>query len=190
MLSAVDRSPTIRSLPGKPASRPFVLVPGTILPPEYFVLQTRSIFCPSSVSVASPVGPDAGFVFKGAIQVGQGFTAFVEDLVGNRVIELAAGDTISRGRIKSIDIDSIEYVVAANTRRVTVGQTLEAVDFQVKPTSQPAAAGAPSPGAVGDGKGGAPAAHISAHKKKPGHGGDAATDGPPPKNGPDGSDPS
>jgi hypothetical protein len=129
---------TLRSAPPARASQPSTRAGKGRLPPEFSILETRSIFFPRRAAVALPAGSDTGFVFKGVIQVGQGFTAFVEDVPHKRVIQVATGDPLANGRVKSIDIDTIEYSGAVDTRRITVGQNLEAVDVPVMPASRPA----------------------------------------------------
>jgi hypothetical protein len=134
-----------------PATQPAVAGaagPGGLLPPEYAILQTQNAFGRGHASKAQHGmgGPEATFVFKGAVQAGEMFTAFVEDVSANRVMQLAIGDSVARGKIKSIDLDTIEYDVSGKSRQIALGQNLNGE--AVAPTSQPSApapAAAPGP---------------------------------------------
>ncbi len=107
-----------------------------LLPPQYAILQSRNAFGRERGGKAHGLGgPEATFVFKGAVQAGELFTAFVEDLSSRQVKQLTIGDSLARGRIKSIDLDSIEYEVSGNSRQIALGQNFNGE--VVPPTSQP-----------------------------------------------------
>jgi hypothetical protein len=118
---------------------------GTLLPKEFAFLQTRSPFGAGKARPGAKGhgGPEAAFVFKGTVQAGIVFTAFIEDQSDKNVVQAAVGDPVARGRIKSIDLDAIEYEAAGNSRRIEVGQNLNGEVVQPVPTSQPS----PPPGA-------------------------------------------
>ena len=92
-------------------------------------------------------GVEESFVFKGVMQNGDRFTAFLEDVSSKKVIEAAAGDAIAHGRIKNVDLDSIEYEATGKSLRVQVGQNLMG---QVVAVAPPTSAPAP-PNPSGDG---------------------------------------
>jgi hypothetical protein len=109
-----------------------------LLPKEYAFLQTRSPFGSArGPGGKAHGGPEAVFVFKGTVQAGMIFTAFLEDQSDKNVVQAAVGDPVARGRIKSIDLDAIEYETAGNSRRIEVGQNLNGEIVQPTPTSQP-----------------------------------------------------
>jgi hypothetical protein len=124
-----------------------------LLPKEYAFLQTRSPFGSArSAGGKAHGGPEAVFVFKGTVQAGMIFTAFLEDQSDKNVVQAAVGDPVARGRIKSIDLDAIEYETAGNSRRIEVGQNLNGEIIQPAPTSQPSnqpAANSAPPGMPG-----------------------------------------
>jgi hypothetical protein len=117
------------------------------LPPEYGVLQTRNPFAHGKPSPGGPKaeggpgapgGPETLFVLKGVIGAEGDFTAFVEDTTAKRVVELGPGAPLGPGRIKSIDVDAIEYESAGTSRRIEVGQDLAGHVAPPTPTSKPA----------------------------------------------------
>jgi hypothetical protein len=123
-----------------------------VLPPEFAIFQTRSPFAkgPKKPPASAPGGPEASFVLKGAVDVGGRLTAFVEDLSAKRVVQLAAGEPIARGRIKGITLDAIEYEAAGTpAKRIEVGQNLMGQVVPPTPTSKPAAGPPGQPGAPG-----------------------------------------
>jgi hypothetical protein len=119
-----------------------------LLPGDYAVLESRNPFGRGHGHGARAGGPDATFVFEGTIQSGNGFTAFVENMAAKSVIQVAVGDAVARGRVKSIDLDALEYEVAGNNRRIEVGQNLngETPPPPPPPASKPTAPPMPGPG--------------------------------------------
>jgi hypothetical protein len=69
--------------------------------------------------------PESYFVLKGIAKVNESFVAFFEDSRGGEVIRVRAQDTIARGSIVKLTLDSAAYQNDANTVDVKVGQTLE-----------------------------------------------------------------
>ena len=155
----------------QPAENADAPVPMAALPEEFAILQTRNVFGTLKNHSGSQAagGPDAGFVLKGVVLAGAGYTAFVEELASKQVRPLVVGDTVSRGKIKSIDIDTIEYEVSGSAHRIEVGQDLNG---RTPPPSPPPPPTAPQ----GGGKGNAPPGQPSA----PAEGG-PGQQGPPPQ---------
>ncbi|MGD0770269.1 MAG: hypothetical protein ABSB42_18960 [Tepidisphaeraceae bacterium] len=129
----------------------------SLLPREYAFLQTRTPFGHARGRGGKGLGgPEASFVFKGVVQAGTGFTAFIEDLSAKNVVQAAVGDQVARGTIKSIDLDAIEYELAGDSRRIEVGQNLNGEAVQPAPATQPSnppaanTATSPSPGQDGN----------------------------------------
>ena len=96
-----------------------------LLPSEFAILQTRNAFRHGPGGASG--GPESTLVFKGAVLAGATYTAFIEDLAAKKVVQAAVGDPVGRGRIKSIDLDTIEYASAGNSRKIEVGQNLDGV---------------------------------------------------------------
>lgn len=172
---ASQRSSTTRTT--RPASGP-----ASALPPEFAVLQTLNGFARGRAKSAatSPAGPEANFALKGIADVGSRLTAFVEDIKSKNVVQAATGDSIARGRIKRLDLDSIEYEVAGETRRIEVGQNLNGEVVPPTPTSKPAGGdkgdkgdkgeknpAGPAPGAAPEGAGPPPGAPGEAPARRP-----------------------
>jgi hypothetical protein len=157
----------------QPTSRPS-------LPPEYAVLQTRNVFKhgPSKPGgPGAPGGPEASFVLKGIVEAEAKYTAFIEDKNAKSVTSVGIGGAIALGKIKSINLDAIEYEAAAGgTRRIEVGRNLMGeVVPPTPPTSKPSAA----PGPGGPGQPGQPGGPPQ--PGQPGRGGKGG--GPPPPEG-------
>jgi hypothetical protein len=121
-------------------------IPTPKLPVEFSILQSRNVFgSPKSHGAAqAPGGPEAGYVLKGVVQAPGGFVAFVEEVAAKQVRQLAAGDVLARGKIKSINIETIEYETDGVAHRIEVGQDLNG---QTPPPPPTAPAAAPQPGA-------------------------------------------
>ena len=128
-------------------SSPNVQASGSVLPAEYALLQTRSPFGRGSAQGpgAGHGGPEATFIFRGAVQTGSSIIAFIEDSNAKNVVQMAAGQSLARGRIKSIDLDAIEYESAGNTRRIEAGQNLNGEAVQPPPTTAPSPSPAGNP---------------------------------------------
>jgi hypothetical protein len=158
--------------PPPPASQP---TSRPSLPAEFAVLQTRNIFKhgPSKPGgPGAPGGPEASFVLKGIVEAEAKFTAFIEDKNAKHVTPVGIGGAIALGKIKSINLDAIEYEAAAGgTRRIEVGRNLMGeVVPPTPPTSKPSAA--PGPGGPGQPPGGPPQPGQPGRNGRPG--------GPPP----------
>jgi hypothetical protein len=112
-----------------------------LLPAEFAVLQQRNVFGTSQDAhgPGASGGPEGTLVFRGAVSAGGVFTAFIEDLGAKNWIQATVGTALARGKIKSIDIDGIEYEAAGQSRRIEVGQDLNGQAAPVIATTQPAA---------------------------------------------------
>ncbi len=112
------------------------------LPEEFTVLQTHSPF--GHGRHAAP-GDEDSIVFKGVMQTDDHFVAFLEDAATKQVIQANTGDAISHGKIKSVDLDSMEYESTGKSLRVQVGQNL--MGQVPAPPPAPKPAGPPGDGA-------------------------------------------
>jgi hypothetical protein len=158
------RSAPTTTQPAGPATQA-VAAARPALPGEFAILQTRNVFAHGAPKAVGPGagGPGANFVLKGVVEADGQFTAFIEDKSGKRVTSVASGGAIAVGRIKSINLDAIEYESAGNARRIEVGQNLNGEVVPPTPTTKPAAGPPPgTPGAPGQpggpppGRGGKP----------------------------------
>jgi hypothetical protein len=136
--------------PAAPATQP---VARPALPVEFAILQTRNVFghgAPKAGGPGAAGGVGANFVLKGVVEGDGRYTAFIEDKSAKRVASVATGEAIAVGRIKSINLDAIEYEAAGNSRRIEVGQNLNGEIVPPTPTTKPAAGPPPgTPGAPG-----------------------------------------
>jgi hypothetical protein len=126
------------------------------LPAEFELFNTRNPFAHGKGGPGgpnAPGGPEAMFVLRGVAQTGTQYTAFIEDTAAKRVMELAAGSPVATGRIKSVDIDTIEFEMSGHSRRIAVGQNLAGQVVPPTPAPKPAGPPAPPGGAPGQGPG-------------------------------------
>jgi hypothetical protein len=136
----------------KPASRESDMSQSArpILPEEFAVITKRSAFGRAAMAGARATGgPEAGFVFKGVVQADDAFTAFIEDVTAKQILQLGIGQAVARGRIKSIDLDSLEYEIPGDVRQIQVGQNLDGLTPPppaTAPSAPPPRKGAPRGG--------------------------------------------
>lgn len=78
------------------------------------------------VPVAPPApDPESYVVLKGIVQEDGAFIAFLEDTQSGQIRRVRQGDSVVRGRIKSLTLDSIEYEFGDRTVTVTMGLNLQ-----------------------------------------------------------------
>ncbi|UCF17121.1 MAG: hypothetical protein JSW59_06600 [Phycisphaerales bacterium] len=78
------------------------------------------------VPVAPPAPePESYVVLKGIVQQGDTFIAFLEDTQSGQILRVREGDSVVRGRIKTLTLDSIEYEFEDRTTVVTMGLNLQ-----------------------------------------------------------------
>ncbi len=69
--------------------------------------------------------PESYLLLKGIAQENNQFVAFVEDKRTGSVLRLREGDPVARGRVKSLNLDSLEYEFQGKTTPVRMGSDLE-----------------------------------------------------------------
>jgi hypothetical protein len=69
--------------------------------------------------------PESYLLLKGIVQEDQQFIAFVEDKRTGSVLRLHEGDSVARGTVKSLTLDSLEYEFQDQTTLVHLGLDLE-----------------------------------------------------------------
>jgi hypothetical protein len=74
--------------------------------------------------VVTVADPESYYRLRGIAQENGTFIAFVEDTQRNETLKLRQGDTVARGSIESLDLDSIVYRLEDRTIPVAIGQDL------------------------------------------------------------------
>lgn len=90
--------------------------------------RTRQVFRPRQFREERRVvvpNPESYFRLRGITQEDGAFVAFLEDTRTGGVLRLRAGDSVARGAIKSLSLDSLEYQLDERTFTVFMGQDLE-----------------------------------------------------------------
>ncbi|UCD50675.1 MAG: hypothetical protein JSW27_24520 [Phycisphaerales bacterium] len=74
--------------------------------------------------VAMP-NPESYFRLRGIVQEDGRFIAFVEDTRSNSVLKLRQGDSVARGTVKALTLDTVEYQLGDQVTTVRLGYDLE-----------------------------------------------------------------
>lgn len=74
--------------------------------------------------VAMP-NPESYFRLRGIVQEDGRFIAFVEDTRAGNVLKLRQGDSVARGTIKALTLDTVEYQLGDQVTTVRLGYDLE-----------------------------------------------------------------
>jgi hypothetical protein len=146
----------------QPFVRPFAPQPTfgrmPLVPRQYMVLLTRSMFVRGHVAEAGHVGnivvqqrtppsllrAETDLVFNGVTQTSTAIDALVEDTNSGRVLTVRTGDSVARGKVGKITMDALEYIHDGRTTSIQIGQnfTGTAGDVSSSPaTSEPANSG-------------------------------------------------
>ncbi|HET6246612.1 MAG TPA: hypothetical protein VFE47_02850 [Tepidisphaeraceae bacterium] len=109
---------------------------------EYAVLLSRSIFAadgsplngkPSAgaaqSSVAAGSAAPSTFALKGISQEDASFTAFVEDTVARRIVQVHVGDTLGQGQVRDMTLQDLNYEIGGKVVHVEIGQGLDGNPF-------------------------------------------------------------
>jgi hypothetical protein len=120
--AGVDRPPSDRSAP---------------MPREYAVLLTRSIFVRGHMAEAGHAGgqhipssapviahEEANLVFNGVTRTDHSIDALIEDTTTGQVHTVHSGDSIARGSIGTITMDSLQYLGPTGGVTIQIGQNL------------------------------------------------------------------
>ncbi len=65
------------------------------------------------------------FVLKGIVRQNAEYVAFLEDTRMGETVRARVGDSIARGRLKSLTLDNIEFEMDANTIKIEIGDSLQ-----------------------------------------------------------------
>ena len=69
--------------------------------------------------------PESYVILKGIVQEDGVFIAFLEDTQSGQIIRARKGDSVARGKIKALTLDSIEYEFEDRATNVAMGCDLE-----------------------------------------------------------------
>ncbi len=146
MPPGAPQSGAVVARPQSPTTQPAKAA--SVLPKEFAIFEQQNPFAHGPAAPPAPAGPpqggpEASLVFKGVMDNSGKCIAFIEDLASKHVTQVMAGQPIGRGKIKSINLDAMEFEVMGAMRKILVGQNL---DGQVVPPTPPQPP-APPPGA-------------------------------------------
>ena len=99
---------------------------------DYKIIAQRNIFSRSRRSFVekrsdgpkriSP--PESYMVLRGIVRQGNEYIAFIENTSTGKTIKAKLGDSIAKGKLKTLTLDHIEYEADDNVTKVKVGNTL------------------------------------------------------------------
>jgi len=69
--------------------------------------------------------PESYYVLKGIVKENDAFIGFLEDTRGGQILRVRKGESVARGAIKALSLDSIEYQLEDRTITIRMGQNLE-----------------------------------------------------------------
>ena len=72
-----------------------------------------------------PPNPESYYVLKGIVQENGVFIAFLEDTQRGQILRVREGDSVARGKVKTFNLDTIEYQFEDRTVTVAMGYDLE-----------------------------------------------------------------
>jgi len=71
------------------------------------------------------LSPESYYVLKGIAQENGEFVAFLEDTQRGQILRVRKGDSVARGVVKALTLDTIEYQFEDRTTTVAMGYDLE-----------------------------------------------------------------
>jgi len=71
------------------------------------------------------MNPESYYVLKGIAQEDGEFVAFLEDTQRGQILRVRKGDSVARGIVKALTLDTIEYQSGERTTTVAMGYDLE-----------------------------------------------------------------
>ena len=137
---ATTTAPTTGPATTTTSTSPSGVAPTPPFPKDYGLLLKRSMFARGAPKSDKPNGnpqaPEGNFGLRGVgVQDGQ-FVAFIEDSSSKTSKPVKQGEPIATGKVKSIDIDGIQYEGGGKTTKVAIGQNL--LGAPLPPPPQPA----------------------------------------------------
>jgi len=98
-----------------------------------------------------PIDTDQYFVLLGIGLEGPQYTAFFEDSRAGKILQVSPGGVVGNGRLRAVNLDSVQYDRGGKFRIVKVGCTLTGVQAAsmgfTAPAPSPTPAAAPAPAA-------------------------------------------
>jgi len=103
---------------------------------QYRIILERNIFSRQRGPVRQPgereepreiavPNPESYFILKGIVQEDSEFIAFVEDTRSSQVLRLRQGNSVARGTIAALSLDSLEYELEGGKTTIRMGYDLE-----------------------------------------------------------------
>jgi hypothetical protein len=116
-----------------------VIAPPKPIAVEFYLLTERSIFIKGRQTVYSGSDDGGGHsgaaktedtqIFNGATNTDFEMKAYIEDTTSGTINEFKVGDSIAKGKIVDITLDSLEYESGGKKTKVLIGQNLSGVDM-------------------------------------------------------------
>jgi hypothetical protein len=98
----------------------------SIVSDKNIFLRDRSRPAPTTASTQSTTHrsaaiPEESLMLTGVVLEDVGIRAYVEDSITFRIVKLAVGDAIARGKVTDIDLDAVEYEHNGQRKWITIG---------------------------------------------------------------------
>ena len=77
------------------------------------------------IDAPPPPSPESYHILKGIVQENNIFIAFIENTQRGQIIKVREGDSVARGIVKAINLDTIEYHFEERKFTVSMGYDLE-----------------------------------------------------------------
>jgi hypothetical protein len=74
--------------------------------------------------VPPPPSPESYHILKGIVQENGVFIAFIENTQRSQIFRVREGDSIARGKVKALNLDTIEYQFEDRIVKVAIGKDL------------------------------------------------------------------
>jgi hypothetical protein len=99
---------------------------------DYKIIAQRNIFSRSRRSFVEKRSdgpkrisrPESYLILRGIVRQGNEYIAFLENTSIGKTIKAKLGDSVAKGKLKSLTLDHIEYESDDNVTKVKVGNTL------------------------------------------------------------------
>jgi len=138
----VEKAPMVRQArPATgPSSGPANSAPPPALPKEFAIFEKQNPFAhgPPPQLASAQMGPESNLVLKGVMDTSGTCVAFIEDTASKHVMQVASGQPVGRGRIKTVSLDAVEYEAMGSAKKIMVGQNFNGQVVPPTPATKPA----------------------------------------------------
>jgi hypothetical protein len=76
-------------------------------------------------NVPPPPNPETYHILKGIVQENGVFIAFIENTQQGQIFKVREGDSVARGKVKTFNLDTVEYHFEDSIVKVAIGKDLE-----------------------------------------------------------------